>query len=100
MIADKEIARQILERDFLNLYNYLPQVLNNSGLNISPYLGLFENKIMAYADQGIEYILNLLFDSDQCDAEEAAEIAKLFVNDKIENYRAQIRAKKAGMNNE
>ena len=35
MIADQEIARQILERDFLNLYNYLPQVLNNSGLNIS-----------------------------------------------------------------
>ena len=100
MITDKEIARQILERDFLNLYSYLPQILNNKGLNISPYLGLFENKIMSYADQGIDYVLNILFDSDQCDADEASEIAKLFVNDKIEDYRAQIRAKKAGMINE
>lgn len=96
MISDKELFRQMLERDVLNLYNLLPSIANNLGLNISPYLGLFENKILGYADIGIDALLNMLFGADNSgDIDEAADIAKMLVNDKIEEYRKAIREAKS-----
>ena len=95
MITDKEIARQILERDFINLYRQLPQIGNRLGINITPMIGLFEDKIMSYADLGIDTLLTLLFGSDNnSDVDEAAEIAKMVTNDKIEEYRRKIREQK------
>lgn len=96
MISDKELFRQMLERDVLNLYNLLPSIANNLGLNISPYLGLFENKILGYADIGIDALLNMLFGADNSgDIDEAADIAKMLVNDKIEEYRKAVREAKS-----
>ena len=96
MISDKELFRQMLERDVLNLYNLLPSIANNLGLNISPYLGLFENKILGYADIGIDAFLNMLFGADNSgDIDEAADIAKMLVNDKIEEYRKAVREAKS-----
>lgn len=95
MISDREIFKQMLERDVLNLYNLLPSIINSFGINISPYLSLFENKIFNYADIGIEYLLNILFGNDNSsDIDEAADIAKMFVNDKIEEYRKAVREEK------
>lgn len=92
MISDRELFRQMLERDILNLYSLLPSIASNLGFNISPYLGLFENKILSYADIGVEALLNTLFGSENpCDIDEAADIAKMFVNDKIEQYRNAVK---------
>lgn len=91
MISDRDLARQILERDFINLYKALPSIASNLGLNISPFIGLVENKILGYADMGIEYILNTLFGADKsCDVDEATDIAKMFATDKIEEYRKRV----------
>ena len=48
---DKEILRQMLERDVLNIYRQLPQLLGNLGVNVSPYLGVFEKQVLDYADK-------------------------------------------------
>lgn len=89
MISDRELFVQIVERDVLNLYQSLAQ--KQSLLNIP----MVENTIFKYADQGIEYVTNLLFGVDgQGDIDEASEVAKMVVNDKIEEYRKKIREQK------
>ena len=89
MISDRELFVQIVERDILNLYQMLSQ--KQSLLNIP----MVENTIFKYADKGIEYVTNLLFGTDgQADIDEAAEIAKIVVADKIEEYRKKIREQK------
>lgn len=100
MVSDKEIFRQMLERDILNLYNNLPIIASNLGFNISPYLKLFEDKILGYADIGIETLLTSLFGQDaSSDIDEAADIAKMMVNDKIEQYRMAVREAKKNNKN-
>lgn len=64
MISDKEIARQILEREVMKIYNQLPTIGNKIGMNVTPILSMFENKILGYADIGIETALTWLFDTD------------------------------------
>lgn len=89
MLSDKELFVQIVERDVLNLYQNLAR--KQGFLNIP----IVENTIFSYADKGIEYITNLIFGMDSdTDIEEASEIAKLMVNDKIEEYRNKIREQK------
>lgn len=90
MVSDKEIARQIMEREVMNLYNQLPTLGNKLGINITPILGMFENKILGYADLGIETALTWLFGIDG-DIDEAADIAKMMANDKIEEYRKKVK---------
>lgn len=89
MLTDKELFVQIIERDFLNLYQNLAQ---KQGLLNLPVV---EKTIFSYADRGIEYVANLLFGvKGDADIEEASEIAKMVVNDKIEEYRKKIREQK------
>ena len=89
MLSDRELFVQIVERDVLNLYQNLAQ--KQSFLNIP----MVENTIFSYADKGIEYVTNLLFGVDcDTDIDEASEIAKMVVNDKIEEYRNRIREQK------
>ena len=89
MLSDRELFVQIIERDVLNLYQAMAQ--KQSLLNIPA----IENAIFNYADKGIEYVTNLLFGMDKnTDIDEATEIAKLVVNDKIEEYRKKIREQK------
>lgn len=93
MLSDRELFIQIVERDVLNLYQIMAQ--KQSLLNIPA----IENTIFSYADKGIEYVTNLLFGSDKnTDIDEASEIAKLVVNDKIEEYRKKIREQKNSQN--
>lgn len=96
MVTDRDIAKQMLERDVINIYRQLPQLTNMLGINIAPMLSLLEDKFMTYADAGIEVLLSWLFGADASgDVDEAAEIAKMVTNDKIEEYRRKIRAAKA-----
>ena len=86
MLNDRELFVQIVERDVLNLYQNFAQ--QQTLLNIPAV----QNTIFRYADKGIEYITNLLFGADgKGTIEEASEIAKMIVNDKIEEYRKKIR---------
>lgn len=94
MVSDKELFRQMLERDVMNLYNMLPSIANNLGLNISPYLPLFENKILGYADIAVSTVVDSLFGSEEADIDEAADIAKMMVTDKIEEYRKKVKEMK------
>jgi hypothetical protein len=58
-------------------------------------LSLFEDKVLSYADVGIETALDWLFGKDASgDLDEATEIAKMVTNDKIEEYRKRIRESK------
>lgn len=96
MVSDKEIFKQMLERDVSNLYRQLPSILSGFGINVSPYLGMFEDKIMSYAEFGIDTVINILFGSDNaCDIDEATDVAKMVVNDKIEEYRKRVREAKS-----
>lgn len=101
MISDREIFKQMLERDVLNIYRQLPKLLGGLGVNITPYLGLFEDKILSYADIGIDTAVTWLFGAENpCDIDEAADMAKMMVNDKIEEYRKRVRdAKKSSHQN-
>lgn len=86
MLSDRELFVQIVERDVLNLYQSLAQ--QQTLLNIP----VVQNTVFRYADKGIEYITSMLFGADgKGTIEEASEIAKLVVNDKIEEYRKKIR---------
>lgn len=101
MITDKEIARQIIERDIINVYRQLPQLSNGLGINISPFLGIFQEKIFSYLDGIIDNILDALFGKDSdSDIEEASEIAKMLVTDKIEEYRKRIKEQKEKISQE
>lgn len=92
MISDREIFKQMLHRDIINIYRQLPSILNNFGVNISPYLTIFEDKILSYADIGVETAVAWLFGAENpCDIDEAADVAKMMVNDKIEDYRKKVR---------
>lgn len=98
---DREILKQMLERDVINLYRQLPQLLGNFGVNISPYLGIFENKILSYADMGIDAAIAWLFGSDpSSNIDEAADIAKMMTKDKIEEYRRKVKEEKEKQNEE
>ena len=89
MLSDRELFVQIIERDVLNLYQSLAQ--QQTLLNIPA----IQNTIFKYADKGIEYVTNMLFGLDgKGTIEEASEIAKMVVNDKIEEYRKKIREQK------
>ena len=89
MLSDRELFVQIIERDVLNLYQNFAQ--QQALLNIPAV----QNTIFGYADKGIEYITNMLFGRDGSGTvEEASEIAKMVVNDKIEEYRKKIREQK------
>lgn len=99
MISDREVFKQMLERDVINIYRQLPNILGNFGINVSPYLGLFEDKILSYTDVGIDTAVTWLFGAENpCDIDEAADMAKMMVNDKIEEYRKRVR--EARENNE
>lgn len=101
MVSDREIFRQMLERDILNLYNQIPNILGNFGINVSPYLGLFQDKILSYADIGVDTITTWLFGAENpCDIDEAADMAKLMVNDKIEEYRKRVREARENTDNQ
>ena len=101
MVSDRDIFKQMLERDILNLYNQLPNLLGNFGINVSPYLELFQDKIFSYADIGIDTITTWLFGVENpCDIDEAADMAKLMVNDKIEEYRKRVREAKNSYENQ
>ena len=96
MISDKEIAKQMLERDVLNLYRQLPQLGSQLGINITPFLGLFEDKILKYIDSGLDMVVDSLFGiEDTSDIDEASDIAKMMINDKIEEYRQRVREAKS-----
>lgn len=98
---DREILKQMLERDVINLYRQLPQLLGNFGVNISPYLGIFENKILSYADMGIDAAIAWLFGSDpSSNIDEAADIVKMMTKDKIEEYRRKVKEEKEKQNEE
>lgn len=95
MISDKELARQMIERDVLNIYRQLPRISSNLGFNISPFLSLFQDKIFSYLDVGIDVIVNTLFGQDESgNIDEAVDIAKMITNEKIEEYRKKIREEK------
>lgn len=101
MITDKEIARQMIERDIMNIYRQLPQLSGNLGINISPILGLFQDKIFSYLDVAIDSFLDALFGKDgEGDIDEASDIAKMFATDKIEEYRKRVREHKAKIEEE
>lgn len=86
----------MLERDAVNLYRSLPSILNTFGINIVPYMNLFEDKILNYADIGIDVITSWLFGKEpSCDVDEAADIAKMLTNDKIEEYRKRVHEAKS-----
>lgn len=94
MITDRELFVQMVERDVINLYNYLAK--ENSILALKPV----QDKIYSYADIGIEYITNLLFGEDSnTTIDEASEMARLVSEDKINHYRDRLKNKKAEMNN-
>lgn len=100
MVTDKEITRQILERDILNLYRTLPQITKQFGINIAPILVLFEDKIFQYIDSGLDTVMDALFGEDsKGDIDEATDIAKMMVNDKIEEYRQKVRKAKINTEN-
>lgn len=89
MLSDKDLFVQIVEREFLNIYQNLAQ--NQTLLNIPAV----QNAIFNYADKGIGYITTLLFGLDNSvDIDEATEIAKLALNDKIEEFRNKVREQK------
>lgn len=95
MVSDKEIARQMLERDIMNIYRSLPQLTSQLGFNITPFLGIFEDKIFKYIDVGLDMVIDSLFGVDNTsDIDEASDIAKMMVNDKIEEYRKRVREAK------
>lgn len=100
MITDRELTKQIMQRDIVNIYRQLPKITNQLGFNIAPMLGIFEPKILSYADVGVEMVLDWLFGTDSSgDLDEATDIAKMLVNDKIEEYRKKIREAKSKQEN-
>ena len=89
MISDKDLFIQIIEREVLNFYQNLSQ--KQPLLNIP----LVENTVFGYADKVIEHYTNLFFGANgDADIEEASEVAKMVLNDKIEEYRAKVRERK------
>jgi hypothetical protein len=89
MLSDRELFVQIIERDVLNLYENLAQ--QQALLNIPAV----QNTVFKYADKVIEYATNMLFGVDgNGTVEEASEIARMVLNEKIEEYRKKIREQK------
>lgn len=89
MLSDKDLFVQILERDVFNLYQ---SFANQQTLLAIPAV---QNTVFRYADKAIEYVTNMLFGIDgSATVEEAGEIAKMVLNDKIEEYRKKIREQK------
>lgn len=92
MVTDKELAKQILRRDIFNLYKQMPQITHQLGINISPIVGIFEDKIVKYIDMSSDMIVDWLFGTDNnSDIDEVSDIAKMMANDKIEEYRKRVR---------
>ena len=90
MLKDKELFIQLIERDVLNLYQNLSQ--KQPLLNIP----LVQNTVFNYADKVIEHYTNLFFGIEgEIDIEEAGEVAKMVLNDKIEEYRKKIKEQKS-----
>ena len=95
MVSDKELVKQILQRDVLNIYRSLPQIGNQIGINITPFVNIFEDKIVGYVDVILENFLDSLFGkNNESDIDEVSDIAKMVVNDKIEEYRKKVREAK------
>ena len=92
MISDRELAKQVLERDVINLYRQIPDFAKQLGVNVSPVLGMFEDKILGYTNIGVDMVVDWLFGVDMTsNIDEASDIAKMVVNDKIEEYRQRVR---------
>lgn len=95
MVNDRDIAKQIIQRDIINAYNQLPIICKQMGLNLSPIFGLIEDKVIYFSNIFTDMALNWLFGADSsANIDEAADIAKMMTNDKIEEYRKKIREAK------
>ena len=95
MISDKELFKQMADRDVVNLYRYLIYQLAG-GTSIATYASLFEDKILGYANIGVDKACDWLFGKDVgCDIDEAADIAQAVVSDKIEEYRKRVKEQRA-----
>ena len=78
----------------MNIYQQIAS--NNALLN----LPMVQEKIYGFADLGIEKLTNLLFGTTkETSIEEAAEIAKMVSNSKIEEYRSKILAEQSKQSN-
>lgn len=98
MISDKELFKQMADRDVINLYRYLIYNLAG-GTSIATYASLFEDKILGYANIGVDKACDWLFGEDVgCDIDEAADIAQAVVSDKIEEYRKRVKEQRAAKN--
>lgn len=95
MISDKELFKQMADRDVVNLYRYLVYQLAG-GTSVATYASLFEDKILGYANLGVDKACDWLFGKDiGCDIDEAADIAQAVVSDKIEEYRKRVKEQRA-----
>ena len=94
MLSDRELFVQLIERDFLNIYQQLA--------NTTPMLNIpmVQEKIFGYGDILIGKAADLFFGAQNSNGiEEAIEIAKHITNNKIEEYRTKIlQAKQDGSN--
>lgn len=96
--SDKELFKQMADRDVVNLYRYLIYQLAG-GTSIATYASLFEDKILGYANIGVDKACDWLFGKDVgCDIDEAADIAQAVVSDKIEEYRKRVKEQRAAKN--
>lgn len=99
MISDKELSKQILKRDMVNLYKQMPQLAYQLGINVSPLVGMFEDKIIKYIDMCADMIVNSLFgEESDSNIDEASDIAKMMISDKIDEYRRKVREAKDSIN--
>lgn len=89
MISDKELFKQMLSRDITNIYRQIPNFIGAPS-SITPYLSLFEGQILQYVDVASDIASEWLFGKDG-DIDEAADIAKMMANDKIEEYRRKVK---------
>ena len=81
MISDKELFKQMADRDVVNLYRYL--IYNLAG----------------GTSIGVDKACDWLFGKDVgCDIDEAADIAQAVVSDKIEEYRKRVKEQRAAKN--
>ena len=95
MVSDRDLTKQILQRDMLNLYRQLPSLASQLGFSVSPIFSMFEDKITGYINIGVDMVVDWLFgDNINTDIDEVSDIAKMMVTDKIEEYRKRVRQAK------
>lgn len=95
MVSDRDLTKQILQRDMLNLYRQLPSLASQLGFSVLPIFSMFEDKITGYINIGVDMVVDWLFgDNINTDIDEVSDIAKMMVTDKIEEYRKRVRQAK------